>query len=187
MNKLVEVNYRLGLVSSSIKSKPNQAKILNHDEEAQSEKIKTSSNTYLLEYLNEAYLRKDIYDYFSSDILMVLRSVGSLYTSIHIICLLVAMPVGLVEFKLAMAKEFYKKDEGLNHDEIVVDIDWSTYFWFMKIFCCGGAPERGEKDYQDDELEEPTNRPFIKDNVLKQIDKFEFETIDYLIDIYRVI
>ena len=83
-----------------------------HDEERIAEKTKVTKSAYLFEYQNEAYLRKDVYDYFSQDILMVLRSVGSLYTSIHIVCLILAMPIGKTEFALAVAKEYYKKNDG---------------------------------------------------------------------------
>jgi hypothetical protein len=48
-----------------MKSKPKTAKIIAHDEESTREKTNIKSTEYLFEYSNMAYLRKDIYDYFS--------------------------------------------------------------------------------------------------------------------------
>lgn len=70
---------------------------------------------------------------------MVLRSVGSLYTSVHIICLFLAMPAAKASFNLGLAAEYYKKDE-LETEEIEIEIGAGLYFWFARVFCCGGAP-----------------------------------------------
>lgn len=127
----------------------------------------TAFGSYLFEYSNEAYLRKDIYDYFSQDILVVLRSVGSLYTSIHILCLIIAMPIGYASLNVAVATEFYKTDQKV-YDELDFEpMSFGLWCHMMRLFCIGGSLDRDDKvddeELRYDEDGNPTFEPYVKD------------------------
>lgn len=127
-------------------------------------------------------MRKDVYDYFSQGILVVLRSVGSLYTSLHILCLLIAMPIGYANWNLAIASEFYKTtDHGPMDQFEIEDMGPGLYCYFMKIFCLGGSLEKDpkvEEEYDHfDENGKPIWKPYIENNELKNVDKLDYKEI----------